>query len=157
MATAADSVALAKQNKPKKSSGASKPKSPPSHPPFLEMITDAIVILKEKTGSSQYAITKVIEGKHKELPSSFRKLLLFHLKKHVASGGEDVHEDVAGEEGGAGEKAGGEDEELEVSGEESCEAEERKVAGEEKGSGEEGEEVEESDFRVMASPVNLSV
>lgn len=53
---------------------------------FLQMITEAIVTLKEKTGSSQYAITKYSEEKHKHLPTSFRKLLLFHLKKLVASG-----------------------------------------------------------------------
>jgi hypothetical protein len=53
-------------------------------------------------------------------------------------------------EGSAGEKSDGQDQELEVSGEESCEAEERKVARKEKGSGVEGEEVEESDFRIMA-------
>ena len=41
--------------------------------------------LKEKTGSSQYAITKFSEEKHKQLPTNFRKLLLFHLKKLVAS------------------------------------------------------------------------
>ena len=40
--------------------------------------------LKERTGSSQYAITKFIEEKHKQLPQSFRKLLLFNLKKLVA-------------------------------------------------------------------------
>ena len=49
------------------------------------MITEAIVPLKERTGSSQYAITKFIEEKHKQLPSNFRKLLLVQLKKHVAS------------------------------------------------------------------------
>lgn len=50
------------------------------------MITEAIVSLKERTGSSQYAITKFIDGKHKELPSTFRKLILHHLKKAVAAG-----------------------------------------------------------------------
>jgi hypothetical protein len=45
MATAAVSVALAKQNKPKKSSGASKPKSPPSHPPFLEVFLSLSEVL----------------------------------------------------------------------------------------------------------------
>jgi len=50
------------------------------------MIKDAITALKEKTGSSQYAIAKFIEEKHKQLPSNFRKLLLYHLKKLVAAG-----------------------------------------------------------------------
>ncbi|XP_021283007.1 histone H1-like [Herrania umbratica] len=84
MASATDS-AVAPVAK-KKSAGAKKPKSACSHPPFLEMISDAIVTLKEKTGSSQYAITKFIEEKHKQLPSNFRKLLLVQMKKFVASG-----------------------------------------------------------------------
>ncbi|XVE89907.1 hypothetical protein DITRI_Ditri20bG0033400 [Diplodiscus trichospermus] len=70
----------------KKTAGAKKPKSVSSHPPFLEMISDAIVTLKERTGSSQYAITKFIEEKHKQLPSNFRKLLFIQIKKFVASG-----------------------------------------------------------------------
>jgi histone H1/5 len=52
---------------------------------FLKMITEAIVSLKERTGSSQYAITKFIEEKHKELSPTYRKLVLLHLKKLVAS------------------------------------------------------------------------
>ena len=50
------------------------------------MIKDAITSLKEKTGSSQHAIAKFIEEKHKQLPPNFRKLLLYHLKKLVAAG-----------------------------------------------------------------------
>ncbi|XP_068318303.1 histone H1-like [Pyrus communis] len=65
---------------------AKKARSPPAHPPFVEMITVAIVALKERTGSSQYAITKFVEEKHKNLPPTFRKLLLYHLKKLVAAG-----------------------------------------------------------------------
>ena len=49
------------------------------------MITEAIVSSKERVGSSQYAITKLIEEKHKQLPQSFKKLLLFNLKKLVAA------------------------------------------------------------------------
>lgn len=50
------------------------------------MISDAILTLKERTGSSQYAITKFLEEKHKKkLPANFRKLLLVQLKKLVAS------------------------------------------------------------------------
>ncbi|KAK8478153.1 hypothetical protein V6N13_031359 [Hibiscus sabdariffa] len=70
----------------KKTASSKKPKSVSSHPPFLEMISDAIVVLKERTGSSQYAIAKFIEEKHKQLPSNFRKLLLVQIKKFVASG-----------------------------------------------------------------------
>ncbi|KAK4282902.1 hypothetical protein QN277_014226 [Acacia crassicarpa] len=79
-------MATAVPPKPKKSAVARKPKSSPSHPPFAEMITDAIVSLKERTGSSQYAITKFIEDKHKHLPPTFKKLLLNNLKKSVAAG-----------------------------------------------------------------------
>ncbi|KAJ1409374.1 Winged helix-like DNA-binding domain superfamily [Sesbania bispinosa] len=77
-------MSATKQSKAKKTASSKKPLS---HPPFAEMITDAIVSLKERTGSSQYAITKFIEGKHhKELPQTFRKLILHQLKKAVAAG-----------------------------------------------------------------------
>ncbi|KAL1550159.1 histone H1-like [Salvia divinorum] len=56
-----------------------------SHPPYFEMIKDAIVTLKDRTGSSQYAITKFIEDKEKNLPANFRKVLLVQLKKLVAN------------------------------------------------------------------------
>ncbi|XP_058198151.1 histone H1 isoform X2 [Rhododendron vialii] len=69
-----------------KAKKASKPRNPPLHPPYVEMVTDAIATLKDKSGSSQYAITKFIEEKQKQLPPNFKKLLLFHLKKLVASG-----------------------------------------------------------------------
>ncbi|KAI8523000.1 hypothetical protein RHMOL_Rhmol13G0040500 [Rhododendron molle] len=69
-----------------KAKQASKPRNPPLHPPYVEMVTDAIATLKEKSGSSQHAITKFIEEKQKQLPPNFKKLLLFHLKKLVASG-----------------------------------------------------------------------
>ena len=50
------------------------------------MVSVAITALKERNGSSQYAIQKFIEEKHKQLPSNFRKLLLVSLRKFVASG-----------------------------------------------------------------------
>ena len=51
------------------------------------MINEAIVALKERTGSSQIAIAKFIEEKHKaHLPLNFKKLLLVQLKKLVSSG-----------------------------------------------------------------------
>ncbi|XP_055811929.1 histone H1-like [Solanum dulcamara] len=64
----------------------SAPKKPRSHPPYVEMISEAITTLKERSGSSQVAIAKFIEEKQKDLPSNFRKLLLVQLKKLVASG-----------------------------------------------------------------------
>nr|GLL43620.1 histone H1-like [Ipomoea trifida] len=69
--------------KPKKAAAAKKPRA---HPPYVEMISEAIAALKERTGSSQVAIAKFIEEKQKELPPNFRKLLLVQLKKLVASG-----------------------------------------------------------------------
>ncbi|KAI3695631.1 hypothetical protein L1987_78630 [Smallanthus sonchifolius] len=67
----------------KKSSVTKKPKT---HPPYAEMVKEAIVALKEKTGSSQYAIAKHIEDNQKDLPVNFKKLLLVQLKKLVAAG-----------------------------------------------------------------------
>lgn len=44
-------------------------------------------LLKERTGSSQYAITKYAEEKHgKNLPPNFKKMVLVHLKKLVGDG-----------------------------------------------------------------------
>lgn len=52
------------------------------------MITEALISLKERTGSSHYAIAKHIEEQQKvrDLPSNFKKLLFNQLKKGVASG-----------------------------------------------------------------------
>ncbi|CAL0320856.1 unnamed protein product [Lupinus luteus] len=72
---------MAKANlKNKKSS----PTAP--HPPYFEMITDAITTLKERKGSSQSSIAMFIEEKHKKsLPSNFNKLLSVQLNKFVKS------------------------------------------------------------------------
>ncbi|KAJ4868467.1 Histone H1.2 [Raphanus sativus] len=64
---------------------APKKKTSSSHPTYEEMIKDAITTLKERTGSSQYAIQKFIEEKEKSLPPTFRKLLLVNLKRLVAA------------------------------------------------------------------------
>lgn len=51
------------------------------------MIKEAILTLKDRTGSSPYAIAKVMEDKHKvHLPANFRKMLLLQLKKLAAGG-----------------------------------------------------------------------
>ncbi|XP_061338449.1 histone H1-like [Gastrolobium bilobum] len=56
------------------------------HPPYFEMIADAISTLKERTGSSHQAIAKFIEDKHKKvLPPNFRKMLSLQLKNFVKS------------------------------------------------------------------------
>jgi histone H1/5 len=53
----------------------------------MQMVKEAIVALKERSGSSQIAIAKFIEEKHKSnLPVNFKKLLLVQLKKLVANG-----------------------------------------------------------------------
>ncbi|GMJ09208.1 hypothetical protein HRI_004590000 [Hibiscus trionum] len=58
----------------------------PLHPPYLEMIGEAISTLKDRTGSSQPAIAKFIEDKYsKTLPPNFKKLLSVQLKKFVKS------------------------------------------------------------------------
>nr|GMC68320.1 Rho guanine nucleotide exchange factor like [Ipomoea batatas] len=72
-----------KESKAKKPSAPRK-RNPLAHPPNFEMVQEAVVTLKERTGSSQYAIQKFIVKKQKTLLSNFRKLLLFHLKKFVA-------------------------------------------------------------------------
>ncbi|PWA50647.1 PB1 domain, RWP-RK domain protein [Artemisia annua] len=66
-------------------SKASKSLTPRKHPPYLKMVSDAIVTLKERNGSSQYAIGKFIQDKYKDLPTNFKKRLLNQLKKLVAS------------------------------------------------------------------------
>ncbi|XP_076922131.1 histone H1-like [Bidens hawaiensis] len=73
-----------KPKKAKKAPAKAKPRSPALHPPYFEMIKEAIVTLKERTGSSQYAVTKFIEEKHKNLPANFKKVLSTQLKKFVA-------------------------------------------------------------------------
>jgi len=71
-----------KEKKPKEK----KPKTA-SHPPYFQMIKDALVSLNEKTGSSAYAIAKYMEEKLKAvLPANFRKTLGLQLKNSVAKG-----------------------------------------------------------------------
>ena len=43
---------------------AAKPKAVPTHPPYLDMVAEAIKALKERSGSSVYAIHKYIEEHH---------------------------------------------------------------------------------------------
>ncbi|TYG94596.1 hypothetical protein ES288_A11G200700v1 [Gossypium darwinii] len=66
-----------------------KPKQPKSaaHPPYFQMIKEALLALKEKSGSSPYAIAKYMEEKHKAvLPANFRKILGLQLKNSAARG-----------------------------------------------------------------------
>ncbi|KAH0456307.1 hypothetical protein IEQ34_014214 [Dendrobium chrysotoxum] len=58
-----------------------------SHPPYFQMIKEAILALHERTGSSPYAIAKFMEEKHKgELPENFRKLLAVQLRNCTVRG-----------------------------------------------------------------------
>ncbi|KAF9618903.1 hypothetical protein IFM89_002898 [Coptis chinensis] len=84
------STTMAKQVKEKKVAKAAAPKekkSTPSHPPYFQMIKEALLALKEKGGSSPYAIAKYMEEKHKEvLPANFKKMLAVQLKNNVVKG-----------------------------------------------------------------------
>ncbi|KAJ0096610.1 hypothetical protein Patl1_29065 [Pistacia atlantica] len=71
-----------KPNPPKEK----KPKAV-SHPPYFEMIKEALLALKDKSGSSPRAIGKYIEEKHKSvLPANFKKMLGVQLKNSAAKG-----------------------------------------------------------------------
>ncbi|KAK7367317.1 hypothetical protein VNO80_09326 [Phaseolus coccineus] len=78
----------AKEKKPK----APKEKKPKqaktaSHPPYFQMIKEALVALNEKGGSSPYAIAKYMEEKHKAvLPANFKKILGLQLKNQATRG-----------------------------------------------------------------------
>ncbi|KAK4346916.1 hypothetical protein RND71_033255 [Anisodus tanguticus] len=66
-----------------------KPKSAKTvtHPPYFQMIKEALLALNEKGGSSPYAIAKYMEEKHEdELPANFRKILGLQLKNSAAKG-----------------------------------------------------------------------
>ena len=73
----------AKEKKVKEAK-AKKPRVAAAHPPYAEMIMEAIVALKERTGSSSQAIGKHIHANHgANLPPNFRKLLSGNLKMTV--------------------------------------------------------------------------
>ncbi|TKY70470.1 Histone H1 [Spatholobus suberectus] len=58
-----------------------------SHPPYFQMIKEALTALNEKGGSSPYAIAKYMEEKHKAvLPANFKKILGLQLKNQAARG-----------------------------------------------------------------------
>ncbi|XWS45525.1 hypothetical protein CRYUN_Cryun15aG0144000 [Craigia yunnanensis] len=77
-----------KEKKPK-APKEKKPKQPKTaaHPPYFQMIKEALVALNDKSGSSPYAIAKYMEEKHKAvLPANFRKILALQLKNSAARG-----------------------------------------------------------------------
>lgn len=78
-----EEVKAPKEKKPK----APKQAKTASHPPYFEMIKEALVALNEKGGSSPYAIAKYVEEKHKAvLPANFKKILGLQLKNQAARG-----------------------------------------------------------------------
>ncbi|KAK1439191.1 hypothetical protein QVD17_05007 [Tagetes erecta] len=57
------------------------------HPPYFQMIKEALLAMNEKGGSSPHAIGKYMEEKHRAvLPENFRKMLGLQLKNCVAKG-----------------------------------------------------------------------
>ncbi|MCO5599475.1 hypothetical protein L7F22_053579 [Adiantum nelumboides] len=79
---------------------AKKPNAPPVHPSYLQMISEAIIALKERTGSSQFAITKYIESKYKtnklvKVKGSYK--LSPEVKKQVAPKKSGSRKATAGE------------------------------------------------------------
>ncbi|XP_073145987.1 uncharacterized protein [Henckelia pumila] len=88
-ATAEKKAPAVKEKKPKAAAKVKKPKvaKTSSHPPYFEMIKEALLALNEKGGSSPYAIAKYMEEKHKSvLPENFRKILGLQLKNSTAKG-----------------------------------------------------------------------
>ncbi|KAL8045239.1 hypothetical protein ABFX02_08G099800 [Erythranthe guttata] len=80
-----------KEKKPKAAAKEEKSKKTATktaaHPPYFEMIKEALLALKEKSGSSPYAIAKYMEHKYKGvLPPNFRKILGLQLKNSAAKG-----------------------------------------------------------------------
>ncbi|KAK1321178.1 hypothetical protein QJS10_CPA03g02141 [Acorus calamus] len=58
-----------------------------SHPPYFQMIKEALLALHEKSGSSPYAIAKHMEENHKgALPENYKKMLGLQLKNFTAKG-----------------------------------------------------------------------
>ncbi|CAN6482557.1 unnamed protein product [Victoria cruziana] len=62
-------------------------KPAPAHPPYFQMIKEAIVALQEKSGSSAYAIAKHMELKYQAvLPANYKKMLALQLKHAAVRG-----------------------------------------------------------------------
>ncbi|KAL3531512.1 hypothetical protein ACH5RR_010834 [Cinchona calisaya] len=75
-------MAIPRKNPPRKAANASST----LHPPYFQMLSEAITSLKDRSGSSQPAIAKFVEGEYrKSLPPNFKKVLSIQLKKFVKS------------------------------------------------------------------------
>ncbi|CAM6037099.1 unnamed protein product [Sphagnum compactum] len=80
-------VKAPKEKKPKKPKVAKTDKVSITHPPYLLMVKEAIGSLKERTGSSQYAIAKYLEDTYKTgLPPNFKKTLSIQLRNLTKQG-----------------------------------------------------------------------
>ena len=80
---------VTKEKKPKapKEKKTKQSKTAAAHPPYFQMIKEALLALNDKSGSSPYAIAKYMEGKHKAvLPGNFKKILALQLKNSAAKG-----------------------------------------------------------------------
>ncbi|KAJ4962854.1 hypothetical protein NE237_022793 [Protea cynaroides] len=76
-----------KAKAPKEKKPRSTKASQPGHPPYFQMIKEALLALQDKSGSSPYAIAKYMDDKHKAvLPANFRKILALQLKNCVVKG-----------------------------------------------------------------------
>ncbi|KAF3332339.1 histone H1 [Carex littledalei] len=76
-----------KPKKEKKPRTPRKKKITPIHPPYFEMIKEAITALDDNTGSSPYAIAKYMEENHTDqLPVNYKKVLATQLKNFTAKG-----------------------------------------------------------------------
>ncbi|KAH9314203.1 hypothetical protein KI387_022830 [Taxus chinensis] len=87
MASAGGGVSITSMAKEKKTKEVKKIKISASHPPYRQMIAEAISALKERNGSSQQAIAKFVEGKYQpHLQPNFKKMLLIQLKNLTNAG-----------------------------------------------------------------------
>ncbi|KAK1296915.1 hypothetical protein QJS10_CPB15g00564 [Acorus calamus] len=80
-------TAVEKKVSKAKKPAASKAAAAHSHPPYFQMIKEALLALHEKNGSSPYAIAKHMEENHKgALPENYKKMLGLQLKNFTAKG-----------------------------------------------------------------------
>ncbi len=79
-------MSAAPKSPAKKAVKPKKPKAPAAHPPIAQMVTAAIVALKERNGSSLAAIKKYIAANYKCDVAKLAPFIRRFLKKGVADG-----------------------------------------------------------------------
>ena len=62
------------------------PKVAPSHPPYVDIIKEAITSLKDRNGSSNQSIRKFVASKYPTLPANWEKVLGLQLRRLTESG-----------------------------------------------------------------------